>query len=374
MITPSPPDEPEAESLEPANDLVERRGARDEVIFRGWCETMFEMVQLGPEVFHPADILDALSPDAARRGRDEAAAQVREELEEIVCERFPAPIAVPFQAFTEGPRSSLVRLLRLRDTWEALVRMLSALAIAEAASCTPSMTNLVVREGRGNEFRLCRRRDLFSDKLAMRIGLIEGVLQRARELNISLEIANLLPLDVLSEIRRLNVVRNGFSHQSAISEKQAEIIIDEARPVLSEILLDLRGLDKVELIRICKIIPGSPPKAEIELLIGHAQSRRIRVISMEGEIAVRALAAAQVAGRDRVLARVGSRTLDLSPFVYAEDDEAGHRTRIAVFKCRTGGKWCMEYLSDSVVIEDVESPHVNLLTSLETLLANSDGI
>ena len=370
MTSPAPRDQPESESLDPADDLVERRRARDEANFRAWCEATFDMVHLGPEVFHPADILDSLSPDAARRGRDEAAAQIREDLLEIVCERFPAPIAVPFLAFTEGPRASLARLLRLRDTWEALVGVLSAIAVAEAATSSPSLTNLVVREGRGQEFRTCKRRDILSDKLAIRIGLIEGVLRRAEELNISLEINSLLPLDVLSEIRRLNAVRNGFSHQSAPSDKQAEIIIAEALPVLVEVLLDLRGLEKVELLRIREIKPGNPPKAEAELFVGHAQSRRIRVISIDGEMEVRALAASQVAGRDRVLARIGLRTLDLSPFMYAEDDESGHRTRIAAFKCRTAGQWCMEYIGDSVSLKEPEGPHIDVLSSFAALIAD----
>ena len=369
MITP-PPDQPERESLDPAHELVERRRARDEADFRTWCESTFDMVRLGPEVFHPADILESLSPDAARRGRDEAATQVREDLAATVCERFPAPIAVPFHAFTYGPRAPLTRLLRLRDTWEALVQVLSAMALAEAATCVPRLTSLVVREGKGKEFRSCKWRDLSSDKLAMRIGLVEGVLKRANDLGISLEIAKLLTPELLSEVRRLNAVRNGFSHQSTISEKQADTITEEALPVLLEILLDLRDLEKVELLRIGTIKPGKPPEAEIELLVGHAQSRRVKVIPMEGEIAARALVASRVAGRDRILARVGSRTLDLSPFMYAEDDESGHRTRITIFKQRATGKWWMEYMGDSVIVSDPEDPHIDVLSNFEVLIGS----
>jgi hypothetical protein len=190
-------------------------------------------------------------------------------------------------------------------------------------------------------------------------------------MNISLEISKLLTLELLSEVRRLNGVRNGFSHQSAISEKQAKAITEEAFPVLLEILLDLRDLEKVELLRIGHIEPGTPPEAEIEVLLGHAQSRRVEMISMEGEAETRALAASRVAGRDRVLARIGSRTVDLCPFIYAEDDESGHRTRITVFKQRSAGKWYMEYMGDSVLVNDPEDPHINMLSNFEVLV--NDG-
>ena len=106
----------------------------------------------------------------------------------------------------------------------------------------------------------------------MRIGLIEGVLNRAHDLGVDLQIASLLPIDVLGEVRRLNVVRNSFSHESAKSEVQAKAIIEEAYPVFREVLLDLRELQSIDLIRIHSIQAGGT--AEIERLNGHAQSRR----------------------------------------------------------------------------------------------------
>ena len=94
------------------------------------------------------------------RGRDDASAQVRTDLEQAVCEQFPAPIAVPFYGFLEGPRQPLQRLHRLRDTWESLVRIMAALAISEAAARAKSLAPLVVRERKDQGWRACKRRDL----------------------------------------------------------------------------------------------------------------------------------------------------------------------------------------------------------------------
>ena len=53
-------------SLDPDRLLLERRRTRDEEDYRAWCESTYGMVEVGEEVFHPADVLDRLAPDAAR--------------------------------------------------------------------------------------------------------------------------------------------------------------------------------------------------------------------------------------------------------------------------------------------------------------------
>lgn len=363
-------DQPEAESLDPDQALVKHRRARDERYYRDWCESSFGMVKLGQEEFHPADVLDKLAPDAARRGRDDASAQAREELEQIVCELFPAPIAAPFYGFLEGPREPLQRLHRLRDSWESLIRVLAALALSEAAQSATPLTPLVVREGKGQPWRDCRARDLRTDKLAVRIGLIEGVLYRAQQVGVELRVSSLIPVEVIAEVRRLNVVRNGFSHEATKSDAQAKEIIDVAYPVMREVLLDLREMRSVELLRIQALRPGD--QAEVEELMGHAQSRRIRDEVLNAEAAVLAMSAAPVDGMSRVLARVGGLSLDLSPFLYADDDVTGHRTRVFHYKCKKDDEWQMECVADSTTKASPAAPHEALLVPLEQLLRRSE--
>lgn len=358
-------DQLETERLDPDQALVERRRARDEQDYRDWCESLHGMIELGQEEFHPADVLE-LAADAARRGRDDASAQVRTDLEQAVCDLFPAPIAVPFHAFLEGSRSELMRLHRLRDTWESMVRLLAALALSEAASCPISLAPLVIRDGKDQDWRQCRRRDLISDKLSVRIGLIEGVLHRAGELGVDLQVATLLPMEVLGEIRRLNVVRNGFSHEATKSDAQARDIVGEVYPVFREVLLDLREVQKVDLVRLQKIQPGGI--AEIEQLTGHAQSRRIREIKLDDSASSVAMSATPVHGMDRILARFGEKTLDLSPFLYAIDDDTGHRTRVLDFKRKEADEWHLECVADSTIKTSPAARHEVLLARLEMLL------
>lgn len=365
-------DQSEAERLDPDQLLLERRRARDEEDYRVWCESTYGMVEIGQEVFHPADVLDRLAPDAARRGRDDASAQVRTDLEQTVCEQFPAPIAVPFYGFLEGPPQPLRRLHRLRDTWESLVRLLAALALSEAARSATTLAPLVMREGKDQGWRECKRRDLWSDKLAVRIALLEGVLHRAQQEGVDMLVASLVPMEVFGEVRRLNVVRNGFSHESTKSDAQAEEIIDDAYPVVRELLLDLREMQSVELLRIHAIQPGG--NAEVEKLKGHAQSRRIDVLALDADTALLAMSATFVDGMSRVLARVRGLTLDLSPFLYADDDDTGHRTRVLQFKGKKDHEWHLECVADSTHRTSEAPLHEALLVRFEALLGQmTDG-
>ena len=359
-------DQLEAERLDPDPRFTERRKVRDEEDYRAWCESSYGMIEIGQEQFHPVHVLETMAPDAARRGRDEWSAMIREDLEQAVCEQFPAPIAVPFHSFLEGSRSPLTRLYRLRDTWESLIRFLAALALSEAATITTPLTPLLLRDGMGQGWRECTRRDLVSDKLSVRIGLIEGVLHRAHELRIDLQVASLLPVDVLGEVRRLNVVRNSFSHEAAKSEVQAQALIEDAYPVFYEVMLDLRDIQNIELIRVHNIQAGG--KAEVERLNGHAQSRRISELDLDVDTAELVMSATPVEGMDRVFARVGGLTLDLSPFLYAADNDTGHRTSVWDFKFKKRNEWHMECVADSTTKSSPAVPHENRLMRLESLL------
>lgn len=365
----------EQESLSPSEAVNQRRRDRDEEIYRAWCEETHGMIPVGAEEFHPADILDKLAPDAARRGRDDALVQACEDIELAACERFPSLIAVPFHRFFEGPRAPLTRLHRLRDTWESLVRLLAAIALAEGSSVGTTLSPLRLRESANSAFRDCKKRDLRSDKLAIRIGLTEAVLIRASEANIPLEIAKMLPVDVVGEIRRLNSIRNGFSHEATKSDRQAEALIDEAYPSVRELLLDLRDLQEVSLFRVKSVKPGGPhPVAEIERLFGHSQSQRIADLPLnDPSIEPRVLGAARVGDLDRVLARIGHTVIDLTPFVYAVDDNTGHHTRLLEFKQRRESKWHLECVGDSSTHSYDEAPHEALLGRFHCLLTAGSG-
>jgi hypothetical protein len=140
-------------------------------------------------------------------------------------------------------------------------------------------------------------------------------------------------------------------------------------PLFREVLLDLRNMQSIELIRLQKIQPGG--SAEIERLNGHAQSRRISEIKLDDGASAVAMSATSVDGMDRILARIGGRTLDLSPFLYAADDDTGHRTRVLDFKCKNADEWHLECVADSTIKTSPAPLHEALLARVENLLGRS---
>lgn len=361
-------DASEAAPLTPAQRLVDMRSQRDEQRYRQRCEDTYGMIAVGPETIHPADVLDACRADAARRGRDESWQAIRGEVEDTVCERFPTPIAVPFNAFLHGSLDPLKRMLHLRDSWEALIHLLSALALSDCASAGAALGGFDVRNSEAQVPRACNRRDLRTDSLAMRIGLIEGVINRAKVLNLELAITRLIDDGVLSEIRRLNAVRNGFSHEAVKSDTQATEIIEDAYPLFREILVDLSDLAQVELFRPRLIKPGSPPRGEVERLQGYAQGRRVKEIALDAPSFGVTMSAYPVGRYDRILALLEGKLVDLSPFFYAFNDATGHRTRVGFFKFNKEGKWFLEVVGESESLSDDDPSHEVLMERFYALL------
>ncbi len=139
--------------------------------------------------------------------------------------------------------------------------------------------------------------------------------------------------------------------------------------MVREVLLDLRDMQSIELLRIYGIHAGGI--AEVELLNGHAQSRRISEMALDDGAASLAMSATPIDGMNRVLARVSGLTLDLSPFLYAADDDTGHRTRLLHFKCKKDDEWQLECVADSTTRTSPAALHEGVLKRFEGLLGGT---
>src|ERR1022692_3252910 len=281
MSDSTPRDQAEIEPLSPALSLLHWRETRDADRYRNWCLEQFGgYVRVGEHEFHPAAVL-TLKEGATESARDECRSQLQAEDDETICERYPAPIAVPYQQFLNGPRDPMRRLTRMRDTWEGLIHLLSALALAEASRIGVGNRPVMVVE-RGSRHRV-RAKDLRSDRLSVRLGLLEGLLEGWRESGVHAAVADLIAPGVVDELRRLNAVRNGFSHLGTLSDSQARTFVAETAPLLRESLVDLLDLASVQLVRLSRVAPGSPPNAEVESLNGHAWSRRVLDLALDAD-------------------------------------------------------------------------------------------
>lgn len=363
-------DQPEPEATTPAEALLQWRETRDSDRYREWClDTFGGYVVVGEHEFHPADVL-RLRPGVTERSMEDCRSQLLIQDDETVCDQFPAPVAIPYHQAIHGPREPGRRLTRMRDTWEGLINLLAAMVIAEGAEIGVGAAPVHVIETAST--RLAKPKDLRSDRLSIRIGVLEGILESWRAAGVQSILADLIPPGLPAELRRLNAVRNGFSHLGTLSDTQASRLVQESRPILHEVLVDCLFLADTQLVRLIKVSPGSPPSAEVDSLNGNSTARRIRDLDLDSDTQRVVMRSGKVGTYDRVLAIVASRCLDLSPFFYACDDESGHHTRIAFFKKRSGG-WChLEVVGQSLELSSEADLHAAEFTRCQSAIFGSE--
>ena len=309
-----------------------------------WCLASHGgYVKVGEHEFHPAKVL-TLKEGAPEKARAECREELRESDEETILAQFPSPIAVHYQRFLHGPDEALRKLSSMRDTWEGVIHLLWALAIAEMAHSGIGGQPILISEGTSS--RRLRADDLRSDRLATRLSVLEALTERQRKEGRSSALSDVVPNGVIGELRRLNSVRNDFSHLATLSETQAQKMVSEFTPLLHASLVDLLGLSKIELCRLRGLKQRAGLSAEVELLIGQARSGRTKYEPLN--LSSLKLNLSKVGKYDRVLARLKNTLLDLSPHFYSCADANGHGTRVLLFKKRQAGICHFEVVGESL--------------------------
>lgn len=372
MSDPTPRDHAELESTTPSAALLQWRETRDADRYRQWClDTFGGYVVVGDHEFHPADVLH-LKQGVPEKSISECRAQLWTQDDDTICDQFPAPVAIPYHQAIYGPREPNRRLTRMRDTWEGLINLLAAMVIAEVGSVGRGIEPVQVIET--SSTRALKHMDLRSDRVAIRIGIIEGILESWRAASVRSVLADLIPVGLPAELRRLNTVRNGFSHLGTLSDVQANRLIEESRPILHEVLVDCLFLAETQLVRLIKVLPGSPPSAEVDSLNGNSTARRIRDLELDADAQSIVMQSGKVGSYDRVLAKIRSRCLDLSPYFYACDDDSGHHTRIAFFKKRSADLCHLEVVGESLELTSEVDLHLPEFARCEIAVVGSQGV
>jgi len=364
-------DHAEPDSTAPSETLLQWRETRDADRYRQWCLDTFEgYVTIGGHEFHPADVL-RLKPGVTEKSMDECRSGLWTQDDDTVCDQFPAPVAIPYHQVIHGLREPARRLMRMRDTWEGLVNLLAAMVIAEAVAIGRVPAPVQVIETASE--RPLKHKDLRSDRLSIRIGVLEGILESWRAAGVRSVLVDLIPPGLPAELRRLNAVRNGFSHLGTLSDAQATRLVEESRPILHEVLVDCLFLAETQLVRLIRIAPGSPPSAEVDSLNGNSTARRVRDLDLDPDTQRVVMQSGKVGPYDRVLAKIQSRCLDLSPYFYACDDDSGHHTRIAFFKKRSGDQCHLEVVGESLELKSEANLHAPEFARCEIAILGSNG-
>ncbi len=267
----------------------------------------------------PSFVLFTMSPDTYEATFSDFTQQREEGIKESVCSQFPAPIAYYFYRFENGYESDLQRLHFLRDTWESVIDILHALAVAECRHRKiPAVDPL-------------KFKDLFTDSVAKRLENIEGITAQLSAAGVLPAVAKVSPAATLAAMKELNQSRNAFSHSAAQSEAQARSWISECYVDVVEVLAELDGLEDVQIVRYLSQVDGTTLRCEI--FRGHSSTRTIQNIKISHQ---QMIDSAKYFQQGQMLVIADGLIFGLRPMVYFREDGVGHTTRLCIFRKTRG--------------------------------------
>ncbi|WP_218669534.1 hypothetical protein, partial [Burkholderia cenocepacia] len=142
---------------------------------------------------------------------------------------------------------------------------------------------------------------------------------------------------------------------------------------LHDVLVDCLFLADTQLVRLIKVTPGVPPYAEVDRLNGHSTARHVTDLELDADAQKVVMQSGKVGSYDRVLAKIRSQCLDLSPYFYACDDDSGHHTRIAFFKKRAADTCHLEVVGESLPLTSAANLHAPEFARCEVAVVGSQG-
>jgi len=269
----------------------------------------------------PSLVLFSLSQDTYQAAFDDFKRQREEDLKEIIYNDFPSPIAHYFYRFENGFENDLQRLHFLRDTWEAIVDLLHAIAVAECRFVCLCLSDPIAFK------------DFLSNKVAQRLLNIERIISQAEILGIRLQIADIVSVQTLQMMRSLNQSRNAFSHTAALSEKQARDWTNECYVDVIDIIDDMRRLGEIQILRYMGQIDGCTLRCEV--FRGHSFTRTINTIKLSGDHVTDPQRFFQ---QGQILAFINKHIFGIRPLVHYREDSSGQSTKLCMFRKAHGNK------------------------------------
>jgi hypothetical protein len=287
--------------------------------FNQWLDESYED-EYGPlEIFsyepRACEVLFQMSPTTYAASFSDFQTKYEENLKRTVTEDFPSPIAHYYYRFENGYESQLQRLYFLRDTWEATIDILHALAVGEIRFRSISLADPV-------EFS-----HLLSDRVADRLLNIERIVMAASAVGVNLSVGKVAPPPVLEKMRELNKTRNGFSHSAAQSEAQASMWVAECSEDMIGILDDIRDLENCAFLRYLGQTDGFTLRCET--FKGHSFTRTIQSIPLTPEQVRKSQRYFQ---QGQVLAFFDASLYSVRPLIYFHEDPTGNMTKPCAFR------------------------------------------
>lgn len=297
--------------------------------FNAWLDENFE-VEVEEFSFPASEVLFKLNYDQYLEALERYNTDPQIFTQRIF-KKFPSPIAYYLYQAENNFQNDHHRLDLLKSCWESIIYSIFGLVVSEARHRKLDLKSLGIKYS-----------DYWSDRLAVKLDIVENILSCALTNGYPLETVNIIPLSATSNIRKLNQERNGFEHASAKTAAQQKHLYEELFPLVLKVLNEVMRLESVEFLRYFSAESMLLPRCES--FNGNNLTGEKKYIIMKQQQLVAIL---DHWDNKSVYAKINDEVFCLSPFIHFYQEIYETNPLICFFKQDKGGKYWFEVTSKS---------------------------
>jgi hypothetical protein len=247
-----------------------------------------------------------------------------------IINNFPTPIAYYLDQAESNYQNHHHRLDLLKSCWESIIFLIYGLVVGEARHNAIDLKSLGLN---WNKF--------LSDKVHDKLLIVENILNKVLS-SPNFECSKIIPISILADIRTLNQERNGFEHSSAKTTLQQQALYQELYPLVTKVLNQLIGLEKVKLFRYHDAQTPLLPRCEI--FNGNSLSGKKEVIILKKENYIELM---EDFDNSNIYAQINQTVFCVAPFIHFFQEKHETNAYICFYKKVKNGKYSFEVVSKS---------------------------
>lgn len=248
-----------------------------------------------------------------------------------ITESFPSPIAYYYDQAQTNYQNEHHRLDLLKSCWESVIFVLFGLVVSEARHRGFPLKSLGIKYEK-----------YWSDRLFDKLNIVENILDHVSKNAIQFHCANIVPIEVLGQIQKLNKERNGFEHVAAQTSAQRIALFNDLCPQLETVLRRLINLENVVLFRYHSAEMPLYPRCEIFNGASLDGKKDIIPLTKENYVAI-----LDHFNANSIFAQIESEAFCLSPFIHFSQEVHETNALICFYKKDRAGKYQYEVVSKS---------------------------
>lgn len=359
------------EGIEAANFSTDNYENNSEILYEDnedfnlSIDEEYDVITICSSDFQPSKILYELDKTAYQNALQEHRENERERFRQIVLDEFPTPIACNFHKFERGYDNEIQRLFCLRDIWESIVFLIYAIVVGEFRCSKLSMD--------GAEAEYLKKINIgviLSDSIHKKLSIIEALLKLSLDKKIELSSLKIIPLELISKLKKLNQLRNSFSHTGAMSEERAKNFVYEHQEKVIDVLQDCKEFRTIKLLRFKKTV-DSLNDLKFELFKGFSMSRIHQYFPLTDE---QIKVSTPYLNKEHILVDIDNHIFSISPFCHFKLTDSGSETRLCFYKKQIKEKelFMYEIIGDGIEIELESKKFKKLVDEIDSLILKNN--